>query len=145
MKGEPLPTELWPRRFLWVVGWVTIIIFLLSGCSSIRRGMVNLGQWDVKNAEASRKLAKDFLSTWPLNSGFIRASLGDGIEKLPHQAVKAMDELDVLAKKTDWNDFELGASLGLRVRMLGSLVVGTLQQYFPNVLKDVPALIDLLL
>jgi len=107
--------------------------------------MVGLGQWDIKNAEATKKMAKDFLSTWPLNSGFIRASLGEGIDKLPHQAVKAMDELDALAAKTEWNDFELGSSLGLRVRMLGSLVVSTLQQYFPNVLKDVPSLVDLLL
>jgi len=124
---------------------LVITISFSSGCSYIRKGMVGLGQWDVKNAEATKKMAKDFLSTWPLNSGFIRASLGEGIDKLPHQAVKAMDELDGLSKKTDWTDFELGASLGLRVRMLGSLVVATLQQYFPNVLKDIPSLVELLL
>ena len=132
----------------------TIVLFFLflfftlifnPGCSTIRRGIVGLGQWDVKNAEATKQMAKDFLSTWPLNSGFIRASLGENIDKLPHQAVKAMDELDVLAGKTGWSDFELGSSLGLRIRMLGSLIVATLQQYFPNVLKDVPSLVDLLL
>jgi len=120
-------------------------IVLTSGCSAIRKEIVNVGQWDVKNAESTRKLAKDFLSTWSLNSGFIRASLGENIGKLPHQAVQAMDELDILATKTEWSDFELGSSLGLRVRMLGSLIVSTLQQYFPNILKDVPDLLMLLL
>lgn len=128
---------------------VTLLVFLLilsvQGCSAIRGGIVDLGQWDIKNAETTRQVAKDFLSTWLLNSGFIRASLGENINKLPLQAVKAMDELDILASKTAWSDFELGASLGLRVRMLGSLIVATLQQYFPNVLKDIPSLIDLLL
>lgn len=124
---------------------LTLVISLTPGCSYIRRGVVGLGQWDIKNAEASKQLARDFLSTWPLNSGFIRASLGENIDKLPHQAVKAMDELDTLAAKTGWSDFELGASLGLRVRMLGSLIVATLQQYFPNVLKDIPSLVELLL
>ena len=128
---------------------LAILVFLLAlsgyGCSAIRGGIVDLGQWDIKNAETTRQVAKDFLSTWLLNSGFIRASLGENINKLPLQAVKAMDELDILASKTAWSDFELGASLGLRVRMLGSLIVATLQQYFPNILKDVPELIGLLL
>jgi len=132
--------------------WKKILIIVVSifaigltlGCSVIRKEIVGMGQWDIKNAESSRQLAKDFLSTWPLNSGFIRASLGENIGKLPHQAVKAMDELDALAAKTEWNDFELGSSLGLRVRMLSSLVVSILQQYFPEILKDVPSLLMLL-
>jgi len=134
-------------KYTQVVLMLLLAFFIVSspGCSTIRRWVVGVGQWDVKNAEATKKMAKDFLSTWPLNSGFIRASLGEGIDKLPHQAVKAMDELDALASKTEWSDFELGSSLGLRVRMLGSLVVSTLQQYFPNILKDVPILVDLLL
>jgi len=133
------------KKFSSILLILILICFFTSGCSYIRRGMVGLGQWDIKNAEATKKMAKDFLSTWPLNSGFIRASLGEGIDKLPYQAVKAMAELDALASKTEWSDFELGSSLGLRVRMLGSLVVATLQQYFPNVLKDIPSLVDLLL
>ena len=129
---------------LFLLLFIFVLVFT-PGCSTISRGIVGLGQWDVKNAEATKKMAKDFLSTWPLNSGFIRASLGENIDKLPHQAVKAMDELDALAVKTGWSDFELGSSLGLRVRMLGSLIVATLQQYFPNVLKDIPSLVELLL
>ena len=133
--------------------WTKILIIVMSvfaigftsGCSVIRKEIVKMGQWDIKNAEASRQVAKDILSTWLLNSGFIRASLGEGMGKLPNQAVKAMDELDLLAAKTEWSDFELGSSLGLRVRMLGSLIVSTLQQYFPGVLKDVPDLLMLLL
>jgi hypothetical protein len=132
------------KKFLIIV-LLLVPITMTQGCSYIRGGIAKTGQWDIKNAEASRQLAKDFLSTWSLNSGFIRASLGENIGKLPFQAVKAMDELDILATKTQWTDFELGASLGLRVRMLGSLVVTTLQQYFPNVLKDIPSLIGLLL
>ncbi len=133
------------RVKLVVVVLILFLILFASGCSTIRGGIVGLGQWDIKNAEASRQVAKDFLSTWLLNSGFIRASLGENINQLPLQAVKAMDELDLLAVKTSWSDFELGASLGLRVRMLGSLLAVTLKQYFPNILKDIPALIELIL
>jgi len=112
-----------------------IFAIALLGCTSLQKGALQLSKVDLENAEVSRKVAKDFMSTWKLNSGFIRGSLGDRVNQLPHEAVKAMDELDKLAEKTELNDFDLGYSLGARVRLLGELIVSALKHYFPKVLE----------
>ncbi len=124
-----------------------LIVFMcavfLGGCSSMQSGMAKAGQIDLKNATATRQLAKDLLSTWKLNSGFIRGALGPKISELPNQAVEAMKELDALAEKTDANDYDLGYSLGVRVRMLGSVVMEAFKLYSPEVLKFVPSVLAL--
>lgn len=105
------------------------------GCTSLQKSAIKVSEIDLKNAETSREVAKNLLSTWKLNSGFIRGSLGDSINQFPHEAVKAMDELDKLAEKTDPNDFDLGYSLGARVRLAGELVVQAIKHYFPKLLE----------
>lgn len=116
---------------------ITVLAFSLS-CTSIRGNLVSLSEQDIKNAETSRVVAKNLLSTWKLNSGFIRGALGDRINQLPVGVVKALDELDLLAEKTGPNDFDLGYSLGLRVRLLGELVANALKLYAPEVLQYLP-------
>ena len=117
---------------------VFILIPFLFSCASIRTGLVGLSQEDLKNAEATRVISKNLLLTWGLNSGFLRGALGDRLNQLPAEAVKAMDELDALAKKIEWSDFELGYSLGLRVRLLGEIVTNALRLYAPEILKFLP-------
>ena len=117
------------------------ILFLLPlflGCTAMQKSIISLSKTDIKNAETSRVLAKNLLSTWKINSGFIRGSLGDRINKMPAEIVKAMDELDKISEKTEWNDFELGYSLGVRVRLLGELIINCLKIYAPDVLKYIP-------
>jgi len=112
-----------------------IITLLLIGCTSLQKSAIKVSEIDLKNAEASREVAKNLLSTWKLNSGFIRGSLGDAINQFPHEAVKAMDELDKLAEKTDPDDFDLGYSLGARVRLAGEIIVQAIKHYFPRLLE----------
>lgn len=114
---------------------VLILFFVLVGCTSLQKSAIKVNEIDLKNAEASREVAKNLLSTWKLNSGFIRGSLGDGINQFPHEAVKAMDDLDKLSEKTDPNDFDLGYSLGARVRLAGEIVVQAIKHYFPKLLE----------
>jgi hypothetical protein len=122
------------RRFI-----LALCIFLLIfGCANIRKELVKLSEEDMANAETSRIIAKNILSTWPINSGFIRGSLGPRINELPVNAIKALDELDALAKKTEWSDFELGYSLGIRVQLLTEVVAAALKLYAPQILQYVP-------
>lgn len=119
------------------------IIFLSSlfACTSIRKNIVSLSEQDLKNAETTRTLAKNLLLTWKLNSGFIKGALGDRINQLPLQVIKAMEELDSLAGKQNLEDFDLGYSLGLRIRLLSDLVVDALKLYAPEVLKYLPLIL----
>lgn len=123
---------------LMTIGTLTISV---ASCSSIQSGAIKAGQIDLKNATATRQLAKDLLSTWKLNSGFIRGALGPKIAELPNQAIEAMKELDALAEKTDVNDYDLGYSLGARIRMLSSIVIEAFKLYSPEILKFVPSVL----
>jgi len=118
---------------------VILGLVLLAGCSFYRESLVEMSREDVKNAEAVREAATNFLSTWNLNSGFIRGALGPRMEEFPSQFIQAMKDLDELADKTDEpTDFQLGYSLGLRVRTLEALVQDALKQFAPNVLEYLP-------
>lgn len=116
-----------------------LILILFTGCAGLRNNLIKITEEDQKNAETSKIIAKNLLSTWLINSGFIRGGLGpDRMAGLPLGVIKSMDELDELAKKTDWTDFELGYSLGIRVRFLSDLVIQAIKQYAPEVFKYIP-------
>ena len=126
-----------------------ILVFLLiasfamtlPACSTMHSGIGKLGEMDLANAEATRKLAQDLLKTWKLNSGFIHGALGDKIHEFPWSAITGMDELDKLAEKTDLNDYDLGYSLGVRVRMLNQVIMEAIKIYAPDILTYLPSLL----
>ena len=118
---------------------IVFVGLMLAGCGAMRVGLVEMSKEDVKNAEAVREAATNFLSTWDLNSGFIRGSLGPRLDEFPAQFILAMTELDELTAKNDEpTDFDLGYSLGLRVRTLEALVQDALKQFAPDVLNYLP-------
>jgi len=118
---------------------VILGLFLLAGCSLYRESLVEMSREDVKNADAVREAALNFNSTWNINSGFIRGALGERIAEFPAQFISAIDELDKIANKEDQlTDYDLGYSLGLRVRTLEALVQDALKQFAPNVLEYLP-------
>lgn len=120
---------------------LTLSLFLLTGCSLFREGLLEMSREDVKNAVAVREAATNFLSTWELNSGFIRGSLGPRIVQFPAQFIIAIDELDSIADKANKgpiSDQELGYSLGLRIRTLEALIQDTLKTFAPDVLSYIP-------
>jgi len=125
---------------MWIK-WILICIILVSliGCVGMRKDIISIVNEDVANAEMSKEAAAKLLKTWPVNSGFVRGALGPGrMGELPKGVVDAMDELDRLAKKTSWTDFELGESIGLRVRLLTEVVAQALKLYAPEILKYIP-------
>lgn len=121
---------------------IVLIAVVLAGCSQTSQWVTKI---DAQNAEISRKLAKDFLSTWRINSGFIRGALAEKIAELPQGAVSAMDQLDALALEdpAKLDDFKLGMSLGLRVRMLSQVVQSAIKIYAPEILQFVPSVLAL--
>lgn len=124
--------------------FLIIMVFmvpLVLGCVSMRKGVLDLTREDLLNVETARECATTLLKTWPFYSGLIRGALGGRINDLPKNAVDAMDELDGLADKlgTDnLTDHELGYSIGLRVRMLGELIIAALKEYAPDVISLIP-------
>ena len=127
------------KKKILIVLTMVILLATIIGCAAFRKDIVQITEEDKLNAEASKACAKNLLATWSVNSGFIRGSLGpDRMNALPMGVVKAMDELDILAAKTTWTDFELGYSLGLRVRLLSEVVAQALKLYAPEVLKYIP-------
>lgn len=118
-----------------------ILVCLLTGCGPLRKSVIELSETDIKNAEALKAAARNHLSAWPVNSGFIHAALGSNIENLPIETVKAMAELDKLAEQDEYTDYELGSAMGYQVRILMDIVYQSLEKYAPDVLRYLPALI----
>ena len=112
---------------------IVLCFAVMAGCSGIRKITIKASEQEVKNAQTARDIAANYLGIWPIQSGFVRGALGPNLTALPANAVAAMDELDELAAKTSWDDTELGTSLGLRVRMLNSIVIEALKMYAPDV------------
>jgi hypothetical protein len=122
---------------------IGILMVGLLGCSTIHEWTKTAGELDIKNAEATKQLARDMLKTWSLNSGIIRGALGEQLREFPASAVEAMDELDKLASKIEWTDQELGYSIGYRLRMLNAVVQSALKLYAPDLLKMVPGVLGI--
>jgi uncharacterized protein YceK len=117
------------------------IVLVISGCAGMQKMTLDISKQDLKNAETSRQIGKNFLSTWPLNSGFIRGALGPNIIQLPISTVTALNQLDDLAEKYvagEITDTDLGGALGTYTRLLSSAVQETLRIYAPDVLKYIP-------
>ena len=124
------------------VGIVIILLcFLTLGCATTNTVTTNgqssgqsFANWDFKNYEATKDLAKSLLKTWRLNSGFIRGALGAKFEALPAEVVKAMDELDEMATRPvdELDDMELGYSLGVRLLMTCEIVLKAINKYAPE-------------
>ncbi len=114
---------------------VCLSLLILSGCSPIRQTAIGISVENVKNAEAMREVSMNCLSVWQIQSGFIKGALGNRINELPNEAVEAIVELDRLAELSEQTDYELGLFLGLKVRLLSSVVSIALEKYAPDLIE----------
>ena len=122
------------------------IIFLagLTSCGAIRKDLINLSESDIKNAETTRIVAQNMLKTWQINSGFILGVLGDRINELPasvFNAFKDLNDLSLRYQNGTLSDFELGYSVGIRIRILSAIVQQAIKQYAPEILQYLPSLL----
>lgn len=125
------------RKF--IVSGLVLLLLLTSGCGLIRKNIIKLSEEDLKNAEVARTVAKNCISTWAINSNFIRSALGSSVGMLPADAVKAMEEMDKLVpNKDNLTDPEVGQVLGYKALFLSKVVQYSVKQIAPSVLKLLP-------
>lgn len=118
-----------------------ILCATLLGCESMRQTALDISLEEVENAKTTREVALNYLKSWPVFSGLIRGALGPQMQELPLQAVEAVDALDELATRVDeCSDHELGYALGLKIRLLSSVVQEAIKMYAPELIEYVPLL-----
>lgn len=114
--------------------------FSMSGCASMQTQVIDISQQGVVNAEASRVVAKNILSAWALNSGFLEESIG---EDLPGKTLDAMALLDLIAAKCPKpdqctaTDKELGKTLAAWAKVWTKVVetaITKIMKFIPKVL-----------
>lgn len=120
-----------------------VCILYLCGCPAIRQTAIDVSEEEFLNMIAARTIALNYLEIWPMQSGFLRGALGHRMDEMPTHAIEAMDELDRLAELCNQEDstcmdHELGLSLGLRIRLLGTAVQSAIRTYAPDVIQYVP-------
>lgn len=114
-----------------------VCVMLLGGCATVRQGVLDISEEEMKNAETARMVAKNYLSITAIQIGMLKGAMGERINELPKTAVDAIDELSVLAAldPNSLTDEQLGLSLGLRVRLLCSIVREAIRIYAPDLLR----------
>lgn len=120
----------------WIVSIIlSALCFSLSGCQLF----LKQSERELKDLEYTRQVAKNYLEIAPIQIGFVKGSMGDRIVELPAGTLDAIDELQDLAMDPNsQDDFSLGYSLGLRVRITNDLVRKILERYAPEVLRFWP-------
>lgn len=121
-------------RFLVIL---ILAVTLLSGCAFLGKGATWLTDQHISNINAAQEIALKICNVSDFQTGFIRASLGTNIVRLPQEAVTTLDEIDTMLKDCDCESLtsgQKGVLLGLWTRfvMLGTLRI--IEQFAPNVL-----------
>jgi len=124
------------KKLIFMVMATTIL--QCAGCEMTRQCAIDISKENIKNAETMREVSLNCLSVWQIQSGFIKGALGSRIDELPNEAIEAMDELDRLAALPEKSDYELGYFLGLKVRLLSSVVQAAIEKYVPEVTRFLP-------
>ncbi len=122
------------KRFVILV----LCLFFLPACAA----GLHWSKDDLKNVQTTKKIAKNLLEAWKFRGPAIRAGLGSRIDMLPVEAIKAMDQLDKIARvTTTWTDGQLGEAFGYHILILNELVLAALQKYAPDVFQLVMGMI----
>ena len=135
---------------------VLLICLMLGACASINP---QISKFDLANYEANKQLAKDQLITWSFNSGFISGmgltnkiafpiKNGEELRAIINSptALLALNDLDEICKKLGyWKDvdFDLGFSLGTKVRAGSQVAIQFVKDFFPQLMKYAPILFGL--
>lgn len=91
-----------------------LMIFSLVGCMATISGLPISQQ----NIEKLRANAIILVKTGPLQVAYLKAAMGNDLQKLPSEAVEALDEITAICAKPELSDEDLGAISGLWDRFL---------------------------
>lgn len=111
-------------------------LLVLAGCQFT----MEQSEREILDLERTRVTAKNYLIIAPMQIGFVKGTMGDNITELPTGTLDAIEELLDLAADPNSNqdDFSLGYSLGLRVRITNDIIRKILERYAPEVLRFWP-------
>lgn len=115
---------------------ICVLSIVLSGCHLA----MEQSEREMADLKLTRVAAKNYLIIAPMQIGFIKGSMGENISELPTGTLDAIEELHDLAADPNSNqdDFSLGYSLGLRVRITNDIIKKILERYAPEVLRYWP-------
>ena len=130
-----------------------LMMVILAACSSINP---QISKFDLANYEANKQLAKDQLTTWSFNSGFITGlgltskiafpiKNGEELRAVINSpmALLALNDIDEICKKLKYwkdEDFDLGFSLGAKVRAGSQIAIQFVKDFFPQLMQYAPLL-----
>jgi hypothetical protein len=108
------------------------VLLLGGGCAATRQAALDLTAEKIENAKVMRKISEECFSVCSLELGLLEGALGEDINDLPYESIKAIEELKALVEKTELSDYELGYFLGLHLRLSSSVVQVTIEKYAPE-------------
>lgn len=113
-----------------------LVLLVLAGC----KFTMEQSKRELLDLKHTRVAAKNYLTIAPMQIGFIKGSMGENITELPTGTLDAIEELHDLAADPNSNqdDFSLGYSLGLRVRITNDIIKKILERYAPEALRFWP-------
>jgi hypothetical protein len=135
---------------------VCFVLVFLVGCGGINPAIT---KFDKENYEANKQLAIDQMKTWSFSSGVL---LGMGLTNKVSFPIKsgeelravltspaivlAITDLDTVCKKLGYwkeDDYDLGFSLGAKIRAGSQVAIQFVKDFFPDLMKYAPALFGL--
>lgn len=117
-----------------------LLIPLIWGCSSVNKFTLEASQQDLKNAENSRKIADNLMSTWSLNSGWIQCAMTDTIPPITLRKVQAIDKMVKEANRWSKEDYQKGCFLGLETDLATHQAEELLKKLIPLITRAVGSL-----
>ena len=120
----------------YVIVLCMLCMLYMSGCG----WLLTYSESELQDLEKTRVIARNYLEIADMQIGFIKGSMGERISEMPTGTLDAMNELHDLSisDPNSHDDFSLGYSLGLRVRITNDIVRKILERYAPEILRYWP-------
>ena len=105
---------------------ILCLLVLTGGCAA---SIDNLSANYTESSAAVHQFAKITAQDWLLGSGMLAGALP--ADSLPAWFFEEMQKVDDWARAGEFDDWQLGYMMGLRVRLAGPAIKGMIEQYAP--------------
>lgn len=133
------------RRFK-ILSVIFLISFFLLSCASIRSGLIDLSESNLKNEATTIEVSSNLLKTFDCNYGFVKGALGPKFDEISKVNIDAMAKLQELSKKYSfWSDehFDMCYSLGAEFLIFSETTKNVIKTFAPDLTKYLPTLINM--
>lgn len=105
-----------------------LILMSLGGCAQTNEFTLKASAQNLKNAEISRQVAQETMSTWSLNSGLIQCGTEEVIPAMTLKDIQRMDKLTKDAKLWSEEDYRKGCFLGIGLKLTAKQIQQFVEQ-----------------